>query len=129
MAGGIYSHRFIAAAGAGPWDYFVPPGKVAVVKMISIVNASTSTTQAAAYVAGILVWIASVPGNAGSNNPGLMMVAYAGEAFRLAGSFSTDRLAAFGYLLDGTPAGAHTPLDVPGEDVPLPTWGDDPPRL
>lgn len=101
MAGGVYSTRFIMAAGAAGGSYTVPPGYRAVVKALSVINLGASTGNYGLLVAGVQVWFGSVPGPGASAVSGLMLVVYTGEKLQLNHGSSSFTSMVSGFLLAG----------------------------
>lgn len=97
---GVYSTRFILAAGAGPFTYGVPTGKRAIIKFASAVNPSGAAQQAVLTIGGVVCWVASVPVNSAQLQPGLHIVVNGGELMSVAVTNAAMSVGLHGYLLD-----------------------------
>lgn len=100
---GVYSTRFLLASGTVVARYTVPPGKVAVVKMVTAVNPSTLGQQVVLYIGTPAIWSSSIPGNASVAPGGMMIVVNAGEQLAMALTEGSMHGTASGYLLDQLP--------------------------
>lgn len=100
MAGGVYSKRFLLVSSVGRLDYAVPAGKRAIVKMVSVVNPSSTAQQGVLYIGPTAIWVASVPGNSAASASNLMIVVNAGELLGAAITAATMACVVSGYELD-----------------------------
>jgi hypothetical protein len=98
-----YSTRFILTSGTGgAIDYVVPQVKRAVIKTILAYNSASASASAAVYVAGVPLWLVTLPGGSGSFQAGLMIVVNAGETIRFLSTAVGFGGSVNGYLLDAT---------------------------
>lgn len=97
---GVYSTRLIFGRLVPVQHYIVPNGKRAVLKCVTIFNGSGSPQVVTLDIGGTYVWAGTVPVGGTSNNPGLMIVAYAGENIGFAANSSDVYGHVSGYLLD-----------------------------
>lgn len=95
-----YSERFILAHGAGQtWTFTVPTGRRAVLTDLVVLNVGAAASNCLVALAGIPVWLASIPGNYGTAHATLRQVAYAGELVQVVTGGTDMRAALSGYLL------------------------------
>lgn len=98
--GRAYSERFILVFGpAKTYTYNVPVGQRAIIKGLVLANYDTVPQTAALRVAGVTVWIWSLPGGGQAVHEDTMVVVYAGEAITLATAGPSMNGAISGYLL------------------------------
>jgi hypothetical protein len=98
-AGGVYSTRLILGYGNGPFAYTPPSGKIAIVKQITAANTGGQTAQLNAYMDGVNIWYASIPGKSCAVSQGLFVVVPELVSFYLATDGVAMSLHASGYVL------------------------------
>lgn len=102
MPGRPYSTRFILSSGSGGLvTYAVPVGQRAVIKAMSCFNPNANASNVVLSIAGIAIWIASVPGGSGLNATGLMIVVNGGESMGISATFANVPFQVAGYLFQG----------------------------
>lgn len=104
MAGApVYSTRFITTgAGSGYWRYWVPAGRRAVVRYVTVMNFGAAGDMGALIVANTIVWRA-YPGSLQTMDRDMRVVAVAGEAIEWYSSTVNLFATVSGYLFQDTP--------------------------
>jgi hypothetical protein len=119
----LYSVRFLAFATKNLWYYYtVPAGHRIIVRSITLTGNPTVATGFWATLAGVNLFIVTLPASERSRTYEMRQVGYAGEA--LGGSLYEDAssMIVSGYLLRESALGQSAAPELETEPAATPEW-------
>jgi hypothetical protein len=122
----VYSERFLNRGGNSGWTYYtVPPGKRAVITMVTSDPGLNSGHGVQVLAAGYSIYRSQLPANADARFESLRVPVYQGEQIGLYTQGATATCTVSGYLLtdttgrSGPPASASSLPSPAGPEAPF----------